>query len=50
MIEEITGPGNNTKAYDLWVDIAANGHVLRICNWSSLPLIIRQPAVSMFIC
>lgn len=36
-----SSPTNNPNTYDLWVDIAANGRILRICNWSRGPLIIR---------
>jgi type II secretory pathway pseudopilin PulG len=36
-----SSPTNNPNTYDLWVDIAANGHVFRICNWTSKARVIR---------
>jgi len=36
-----SAPTNNTATYDLWVDIFAGGRIIRICNWSSQPLVIR---------
>lgn len=36
-----SSPTNNPKSYDLWTDIKVNGQVLRICNWSSQPLVVQ---------
>lgn len=38
-----SNPTNNPNSFDLWVDVAVGGTVLRICNWSKEPLVITGP-------
>jgi prepilin-type N-terminal cleavage/methylation domain-containing protein len=38
-----SNPTNNPNSFDLWVDVAVAGKVLRICNWSKEPLVITAP-------
>jgi len=36
-----SSPSNNIMSFDLWTDILVNGQVIRICNWTSKPLVIQ---------
>lgn len=36
-----SSPTNNPNSYDLWTDIFINNQVIRICNWSSQPIIVH---------
>ena len=36
-----SSPTNNPSTYDLWTDIQVGGKVLRVCNWSSQPIVVQ---------
>ncbi len=36
-----SSPTNNPGSYDLWTDILVNGKTLRVCNWSSQPILLK---------
>jgi len=38
-----SGPRNNPKSFDLWIDVMAGGKTNRICNWSEKPLVVSAP-------
>jgi prepilin-type N-terminal cleavage/methylation domain-containing protein len=36
-----SSPTNNPGTFDLWIDIAVGSQTNRICNWSTVPLIVN---------
>jgi prepilin-type N-terminal cleavage/methylation domain-containing protein len=39
-----SSPHHNKESYDLWIDVMIGSKCYRICNWSSKPLSINDPA------
>jgi len=37
-----SSPTNNSGTYDLWTDILVSGKPLRICNWSSKVIVVKE--------
>ena len=38
-----SSPTNNTRGFDLWVDVIVGGKTNRICNWSRDPIKVSTP-------
>jgi prepilin-type N-terminal cleavage/methylation domain-containing protein len=36
-----SSPTNNPGSFDLWIDVAVGSQTNRICNWSTVPLIVN---------
>jgi prepilin-type N-terminal cleavage/methylation domain-containing protein len=36
-----SSPTNNPGTFDLWIDVAVGSQTNRICNWSTVPLIVN---------